>query len=156
VGPEMNIPVSLPLDSDGFLRRECPRCERQFKWHHGPADEEAVTYADPPAYYCPFCGEPATHGSWWTKEQIEYAHGMAAPKIHRFVRGEVGDIFRGTKNIAFRSAGSLDVPGFPVALVEPDDMQIITSPCHAYEPIKVPADPSACYYCLLCGERFAV
>ena len=31
--------VSFPLDSDGFIRRECPHCEREFKWHHGPANE---------------------------------------------------------------------------------------------------------------------
>lgn len=24
--------MSDPLDSDGFLRRECPTCEREFKW----------------------------------------------------------------------------------------------------------------------------
>lgn len=152
----MDIPVSLPLDSDGFLRRECPRCERQFKWHNGPANEEAETHADPPAYYCPFCGEPAEHGSWWTKEQLEYAHGMAVPRVHRIVQGELEDIFSGIKNITSRPASSLDEPGFPVALIEPDDMQIIASPCHAYEPIKVPGDLSASFYCLLCGERFAV
>ena len=27
---EVSIPVSLPLDSDGFLLMECPSCEREF------------------------------------------------------------------------------------------------------------------------------
>jgi hypothetical protein len=31
---DVSIPMSLPLDGDGFLRRECPKCERQFKWLH--------------------------------------------------------------------------------------------------------------------------
>jgi hypothetical protein len=29
---EISIPVAMPLDSDGFLRRECPTCQQQFKW----------------------------------------------------------------------------------------------------------------------------
>ena len=28
--------MSSPLDSDGFLYRECPICEREFKWLHTP------------------------------------------------------------------------------------------------------------------------
>ena len=27
-----NIAITLPVDKDGFLRRECPSCKRQFKW----------------------------------------------------------------------------------------------------------------------------
>lgn len=49
----MDFQVSLPLDSDGFLRRECPHCMQEFKWHHGPANEEAETANEPAAYTCP-------------------------------------------------------------------------------------------------------
>ncbi len=31
---EVMLEISMPLDSDGFLRRECPTCEREFKWLH--------------------------------------------------------------------------------------------------------------------------
>lgn len=37
---EIPIPMSLPLDKDGFLRRECPNCERQFKWWPSSSSEE--------------------------------------------------------------------------------------------------------------------
>ena len=42
---EIEIPVTMPLDGDGFLRRECPTCEEEFKWYaheEGDADAEAV------------------------------------------------------------------------------------------------------------------
>ena len=43
-GPvEFSIEMSLPLDSDGFLRRQCPACEREFKWLH--AESEGATEA---------------------------------------------------------------------------------------------------------------
>ena len=33
----MSLSIELPLDS-GFLRRECPNCQLEFKWHHGPTE----------------------------------------------------------------------------------------------------------------------
>jgi hypothetical protein len=52
----MDIPITLPLDSDGFLRRECPKCEREFKWHEGPTEDRPQDWNDPPVYWCPLCG----------------------------------------------------------------------------------------------------
>lgn len=44
--------MSVPLDSEGFLRRECPTCEREFKWKPAGEDEEA-TPAPEGGYFCP-------------------------------------------------------------------------------------------------------
>lgn len=50
-----------------------------------------------------------------------------------------------------------DAPGDPDALVEPeDDMVIVTSPCHRYEPVKVPSHATGRLHCLVCGDPFAV
>lgn len=51
---EIRIPVSLPPpDSDGFLRRECPSCEREFKWFsHNEGDPNAEPATQ---YFCPLC-----------------------------------------------------------------------------------------------------
>jgi hypothetical protein len=37
---EHQLSMSFPLDSDGFLRRVCPSCEREFKWLPTPEGEE--------------------------------------------------------------------------------------------------------------------
>jgi hypothetical protein len=152
----MDISINMPLDSDGFLRRECPHCMQQFKWHHGPANEEAEAHADPTTYYCPLCGEPAGPDSWWTQEQVEYAEGLAMPAAFRFVEDELAATFRGNKNISFEPGDGSDVPDVPASLTEPDDMRMIASPCHTYEPVKVPGDSSGPFRCLLCGTAFAV
>jgi hypothetical protein len=36
---DVTLEMSMPLDSDGFLRRECPTCEREFKWFSTPEEE---------------------------------------------------------------------------------------------------------------------
>jgi hypothetical protein len=154
----MDVPVTLPLDSDGFLRRECPHCIAQFKWHHGPANEEAEKHPDPPTYYCPLCGQPASPDSWWTQEQLDYAQESAAPAIAQFVDESVDELFRGMKRSSIRveRSGHLDVPDAPAPLVEPDGMCIVMSPCHSYEPIKVPDEHTGPLHCLVCGTAFAV
>lgn len=65
MGDEIRVPVSLPLDSDGFLRRECPTCEEEFnptceeefKWFsHAEGDHDAEQASQ---YFCPICGAAA-------------------------------------------------------------------------------------------------
>ncbi|MBT2425166.1 hypothetical protein J7F02_05555 [Streptomyces sp. ISL-112] len=154
----MDIPMTLPLDHDGFLRRECPHCVIQFKWHPGPANEEAEQQPTPTTYYCPLCGQPAGPDSWWTQEQLDYAEGLAAPAAMREVEQGLRDTFKGasSKHVKFSVKGGSDTPNAPAPLTEPDDMVIVASPCHKYEPVKVPGNASGPLHCLVCGQAFAV
>src|SRR5438128_825210 len=66
---EISISLQLPLDKDGFLRRECPHCGRQFKqWQ----DTRNDTEESPEAFYCPYCYTQADADSWFTAQQIEH------------------------------------------------------------------------------------
>src|SRR5688572_19927248 len=108
----MEIPVPMPLDNDGFLRRECPNCMKQFKWHSGPANAEAEHQPSPSAYYCPFCGEPAGTDQWWTQQQLDYAEGVAMPHAIREAEEDMWRALRGmnSKNIKVTRTGHLDTP----------------------------------------------
>jgi hypothetical protein len=154
----MEIGITLPLDNDGFLRRQCPHCNVQFKWHHGPANEEAETADTPSVYHCPHCGQPAEPDRWLTDEQVDYIEGVAMPAITRHADDILRDAFKGigSKHFKVKMTGRLDTPDEPVALVEPDDMIIVVSPCHSYEPVKVAEDAERSLYCLICGAPFAV
>ncbi|WP_228783553.1 hypothetical protein [Nocardia cyriacigeorgica] len=46
--------------------------------------------------------------------------------------------------------------GIPPMLTEPDDMDIVVPPCHDYEPVKVPDFRDGPFFCLVCGDEFAV
>lgn len=153
----MEITIRLAVDNDGFIRRECPRCQREFKWHHGPANEEAEQFETPPAHYCPLCGQPAGMDSWWTQDQLAYVEQLQERAALQVLDHGLDDVFKGMsrKHFKAKSSGRLDVPDEPEAPVEPDDMVMIVSPCHSYEPVKVPEDAASEIYCLVCGATFA-
>lgn len=150
--------VSLPLDHDGFLRRECPHCVQQFKWHHGPANAEAEQQQPTESYHCPHCGQPAGPDSWWTQEQLDLINGTITGQATRMVNDMLGNAFKGMRsnNFVQVTVTKADEPDLPDPLVEPDDMTVIASPCHSWEPVKVPEDATSPFYCLVCGSAFAV
>jgi hypothetical protein len=150
-----NYPVALPLDDDGFLRRECPHCLQEFKWHHGPTADQPGHEADPPVYFCPRCGVSAAPDQWWTKGQLAFMQEyVAGPALREAAEG-IEKAFRGSRGVTFKP-GHFDEPEPPPALHEPDDMIILAPPCHPWEPVKVPEDVLSRVYCLICGEPFAV
>jgi hypothetical protein len=145
--------VQLPLDDDGFLRRECPHCDQEFKWFHGPTAERPEGEPDPPVYYCPRCGVSGAPDQWWTEEHLAFIQEYAAAPVLRELSDEVEKAFRGVKGLSFRR-GQLDEPEPPAALHEPNDMIILAPPCHPWEPVKVPEETTARVHCLICGEPF--
>lgn len=152
---EVHVSVPIPRDSEGFVRRECPHCFRQFKWHDGPANEEAEQQAPPVTYHCPLCGQPAAVNAWNTADQVEVAQRVAMPQLLERVQDDLESMFRGVKGVTYKRRGQ-DVADLPEPLTEPDDMTIVASPCHSYEPVKVPEDHTGPLYCLICGSAFAV
>ncbi len=150
----MSTSISIPLDSDGFLRRECPNCEEQFKWRPSQDDDpEPVETVD--QYFCPLCGQPAGIDAWWTPQQLEYAQAAVMPEAMRQVQDAFGHALRGSKNLKFKASSDIGDTPVPAALHEPDDMVIVEPPCHPEEPVKVAEKAASPFHCLVCGESFA-
>lgn len=149
----MNIPFRLPLDDDGFLRRECPSCEQEFKWFHheaGDVDAEPVDH-----YYCPRCGAAAGPDAWWTPLQLKSAKAQAAPEIERTINDALGGLGRASRGLVHITSSFEINAEDPGELDEPNDMVIIEPPCHPNEPVKVPEVALGRVYCLVCGEPFS-
>lgn len=149
----MEIPISLPLD-DGFLRRKCPSCERQFKWHHGLTDNAPEDALNPAEYTCPYCGSTAPPDEWHTTEQAEYIREVARGPALQAARDTLANVFRGSKHITYKP-GRLE-HHHPIDLDEPADMVIVEPPCHPYERVKVYEPCDHPLYCLLCGAQFTL
>jgi hypothetical protein len=149
----MEIGINLTLD-DGFLRRECPNCERQFKWHHGPTDDRPDDAVDPPMYHCPYCGLTADSDEWETPPQREYIEDVALGHAVGMAGDMLEDTFRNTKGVRFEASGG-SAPAPPGPPPEPHDMVGVEPPCHPWEPIKVVDDWDEALHCIVCGERFA-
>lgn len=146
--------MSIPLD-EGYLRRECPHCERQFKWHHGPTDDRPKDFADPAVYFCPYCGETAGPDAWWTQEQLKHARNVLTGPALREVADELRKVVKGSGGLLSMSV-DYDEPMPPFALSEPSDMAIVVPPCHPWEPLKVAEDWIDPLRCLLCGSTFVL
>ncbi len=152
----MEISVDIPTDESGFMRRECPNCKRQFKWFLGASANRPEDFLDPELYYCPYCGEAAPHNAWWTKEQIEYAEAMAAGPAMKMASRELEKTLRGMKGLKFSPNRNMRGPEPPLPMIESDDMTMVASPCHDFEPVKIAEDWVDPVHCLICGGTYSV
>ena len=153
----VSMSISFPLDG-GFLRRQCPACDRQFKWHHGPTGDRPTDFVDPAVYFCPYCGETAAHDQWWTDEQVEFIQVNQVRLAQGEIREMLRDLERSTSRglIQFKVGSSTPDSPAPDALHEPADMVLVEPPCHPWEPIKVLSEWTQPLHCILCGELFAI
>ncbi len=146
--------MSVPLDSDGFLRRECPTCEREFKWLPAPEDQEA---AEPPdgGYFCPYCANQAPADSWFTQAQIERATAILSrdvvdPMMERWT-DDVNRSNRGSGFVSISASYESNAPEIK-ELSESNDMRRVDFSCHRDEPVKVLDDWAGAVHCLICGS----
>jgi hypothetical protein len=135
---KVTLGMTIPLDSDGFLRRECPTCEREFKWQ--PSEGEAAEDAEPAddvGYFCPYCAIQAPTNAWLTQAQIALAQNIVARQVIGPMVSKIG---------RYEAPDELD------PLTEADDMTMVVFACHPSEPLKVLDDWRKPVHCLLCGE----
>jgi DNA-directed RNA polymerase subunit RPC12/RpoP len=151
---EVILEMSMPLDSDGFLRRRCSSCERELKWL-AAGDDEDGTEAPDGGFFCPYCGIQAPPGEWLTEAQEENFTAMIQQEVLGPLFKDFGD---GLQRSADRSQGFLSVevtqPEFdePVDLMEAEDMRRVDFACHPGESIKVLEDWSGPVRCVVCGS----
>jgi hypothetical protein len=72
------------------------------------------------------------------------------------VHDMLDDSFKNNEHVTYERSQDLGDLPTPIVLVEPDDMVMISSPCHQSEPVKVPEEAEGPFHCLVCGQAFAV
>ncbi len=149
---EYQTSMSVPLDSDGFLRRECPTCEQEFKVfvHQEEGDEADAQGASPGGYYCPYCAIQADPNAWFTKSQLEAAESQL---MNEFVGPMLDEFKRSIESSPFVSV-NVNKTDEPVSeLTESDDMRRVDVACHSETPVKVAVDHAGPVHCMICGQR---
>lgn|SRR5487761_373755 len=136
---EVVVGMSIPLDSDGFMRRECPTCEREFKWLHSAEEDEDTELVVDGGYFCPYCGVQTPVSDWFTQAQIELAQNVVEREVVEPMIREFADVSTGTR------------PQNIEPLTESDDMTRVNFTCHPSEPLKILNDWEKPAYCLICG-----
>lgn len=149
----VNISMEIRLDADGFVRRACPHCRREFKW----LATQSTGSPSPARVFCPYCGQSAPPDQWWTAAQVEYAKALAMTEV---VGPALEKLARDLKRL--NRPGSLvrietryRPPRRPTPPAEPNDMRKVTPPCHPEEPFKVHEGWRGVVHCLLCGRPFS-
>jgi hypothetical protein len=148
---EKGLSISIPLDDDGFMRRECPTCERECKWRPTP-DGEIGEPMPESGYACPYCAQRATADRWWTKAQAECVSARALSEI-------VGPALEGWERdpdpealISFEVRVEKPAAPSPSPLpAEPNDMTRVDFECHPSEPVKIDSKWSGDVHCIICG-----
>ena len=152
---DIEITISLPLDSDGFLRRACPSCCREFKWL---SDTHKVVAAPTGKFFCPYCGTPGEPNEWFTIEQLASINEKVLDEVVRPSLENLAEPFRqlgrSSGNI-FKFTGSVEDTEQRQAppVFEPADMRQITFHCHPLEPVKVDEAWEKAVHCLSCGRK---
>lgn len=145
--------MSLPLDSDGFLRRECPTCKREFKWFASEASEAEP--APESGYYCPYCGVQGPPDAWHTSAQLKQAEAIITREV---VSPELKKLERSLQEVGRASGGliktstKVQVPEESDPLTETDDMVPVDFSCHPDEPVKILDSWDRRVHCLICGR----
>lgn len=173
---EIRMNLSFPLDGDGFFRRECPFCYKDFKillekeeltditqkgidsfmieMKKEVADLDDIEYSET-EFTCPYCGQQAPNDSWWTQEQLAYV-GIIAKNIMAKIVNE--NLIRPLKRtfqrpssgmISIRFEGKEMKQQEPWISPETNDMEIFNLPC-CQRKIKIEKNWQDTVYCFFC------
>jgi hypothetical protein len=171
----MNLP--FPLDDDRFFRRECPFCRKEFKVLLEKEElidlaqkgidsfmidlkEEAIDLDESEGseteFFCPYCGQRAPRGNWWTQEQLAYV-GIVAKNIMAKIVNEnfihpLKRTFRRPSSgmVSIRFEGKEMEQQEPWISPEVNNMEIFDLPC-CQRKIKIEDNWSGVVHCFFCG-----
>ncbi|MDX3213972.1 hypothetical protein PV318_00135 [Streptomyces sp. ME02-6991-2B] len=109
-GSNIHMQVSMPLDEDGFLGRQCPTCGLDFRMDGQQYD----ALPNQLELWCVYCGHHAEHSAFTTPQQRERLLQAARNLGEQLVSNALDDIFRGlSRSTSRRSAVSFSYKSKP-------------------------------------------
>ena len=116
--------IPPPSGRDGYIGRECPKCNSYFKIVNGTG-LPGTTHC-----YCPYCGWKSDHSNFHTRSQIEYAQSVVVNSFTSDILKSFKKIERKSKRQAQRNRGFLnltfEVKGRPEPIRYPRDFNLET------------------------------
>jgi transcription elongation factor Elf1 len=143
---DQNIPLSIPLDDEGFVTLQCPFCDCNFKITGTDAMEDSVY-----ELFCPQCGLVAEPNNFLTDEVIEKAMRLAENYMFELLNGfqkNVEKTFKKNKFVKVKTGPKLKMNS-PKVIIESDNMETYSVPCCERKIKASLIDDSL--YCPFCG-----
>lgn len=98
---DLNISVTIPLDENGMMGRECLECEQYFKLKPG-------TGLETDHCHCPYCDYEGNADTFWTQTQLDYAQSIAMQQAYnQIVKPELDKLTNSFKQLERNSRNSL-------------------------------------------------
>jgi len=167
--------IKIPLDDEGYLRRECPFCMNEFKILPKEEDldgsepenlEQFMIEEDKKdgiddessenEVFCPYCGQQAEEDQWFTQEQADYINSITQNIVADLINDNLINPLK--RNLGGSSRGMISVE-FKGDAIEKEnewvssdlnDMMIFELPC-CQSSIKIEDDWKGTVYCFFCG-----
>lgn len=130
--------VSIPTDEDGFLGRECPKCEQHFRIAHQDYEE----LPEEVQLWCVYCGHRDDHSEFITPQQYDRVMRAASDYAYQLASSALNEAFgrmaRRSRN-AFVRVSYRSKPFYPAPLPDINEERLIRERS-----------------CEACGLRYAV
>ncbi|MFD5015361.1 hypothetical protein [Streptomyces chartreusis] len=100
-GDEFKVDVSVPLDEDGYLGRQCPECSMSFRMN----GEDYKALPDDLELWCVYCGHHQEHSEFMTAQQRDRVMRAAGDLGMQIVSRALSDAFRDLSRGSSRRSG---------------------------------------------------
>lgn len=98
---DLKVSVTIPLDENGMMGRECLECEQYFKLKPG-------TGLETDHCHCPYCDYEGNADTFWTQAQLEYARSIAMQQaFNKIVKPQLDKLTKSFKQLEQKSRNSL-------------------------------------------------
>lgn len=118
--------LKISLDSEGFVRRECPKCEREFKLQTLEKDFQTPPVKNSGEVTCPYCKHRSSADQWWSKNQVKYINDMQSFFAFNFITPKALKI-KSTPFVTVKT--TITQTEEPIMPSEIDDMKRISITC---------------------------
>jgi Zn finger protein HypA/HybF involved in hydrogenase expression len=96
----LNVSVTIPLDENGMMGRECLECEQYFKLKPG-------TGLETDHCHCPYCDYEGNADTFWTQAQLEYARSIAMQQaFNKIIKPQLNKLTNSFKQLERNSRNS--------------------------------------------------
>jgi Zn finger protein HypA/HybF involved in hydrogenase expression len=96
----LNVSVTIPLDENGMMGRECLECKQYFKLKPGTGLETDYCH-------CPYCDYEGNADTFWTQAQLEYAQSIAMQQaFNKIIKPQLNKLTNSFKQLERNSTNS--------------------------------------------------
>jgi len=170
------IRAHIPLDEEGFLRRQCPFCARQFKIippkdqlvdgsnkceysymiEEEGSDETSAPYYEEQVMYCPYCGQSTQVEDWFTDEQRNYFKALLEQEAIEMINEDFIKPMKRRSRSALSKGSHFKMEWHELKTKtvqmspEKNDMRVFVLPC-CNQKIKINDNWQDTVCCVFCG-----